>query len=931
MKKLTILSFIFFLSILSTAGAAIRTTYNFNPDWKLFIGDAAAAKNIQFDDSKWKPVNLPAAFNISDSQSNQTVAWYRKTFSIPSGFKNQKVFIEFEGARQSAEIWVNGKLVGLHEDGVMAFGFDLTDFIEIGDKKTNVIAVRIDNSLNYAERATNTPFQWNNTASGTNYGGLTKNVFLHITDKLYQTLPLFSNLKTKGVYVYADNFDVKGKRATVHIEAEVRNDYDKPKTFSMNVLVRDNEKLLVREFQTEAVTLQPGETKVITSSANMKNIHFWSWGYGYMYEVNTTLIVSNKVVDLVRTRTGFRKTEFANGVFKLNDRVLQLKGYAQKSCNEWPGAGSTVPAWLSDFNNKQMIDGNANMVRWVHVTPWKQDIESCDRVGLLETMPAGDGPSKPNDKNWEQRKNMMRDAIIYNRNSPSIVFYEGAENSVSDDRLAEIAAIRKEFDPNGGRAVGGGDMLGSKIAEYTGEMQYVNKSARQPVFAMGYGASAAQGQTSEQIARDAVSGWYDFWSERPGTGRRVNSGALKMNLSDSDKGVNGGISDEAWWANYVMWDGWVDLENFHSHIVGHWNYEKGTKKDVQVVSGGDQVELFLNNKSLGYGEQTNRFLFTFKDVAFQPGELRAVSYDKYKQKIAETACKTIGSAKSLKLNLIQGSEGLHADGSDMVLAEVKVLDANGECCPLADDLITFEVKGPAEIIGGNSQQPVKAGSNRILLRSTRGAGHVTLIARNDKLGLDSVSIQSKAVPVSGGLCSYLPGDKLFTTLTRGETPIVSSFVVSRVPVSVMNVTAGSNADNAIRSLDDDECTEWESTGLRSTAWIGYELVRQAQLSEISLKLTGWRNHSYPIRVLNEEGKVLWEGLTPQSMGYINLPLAKNILSKSVRVELLGANSSKDESTATARVETGKKLDYLENDTKDQLRIVEIEFFESAEY
>jgi len=985
MKKLTILSFILFICIINASGVSIRTKYNFNPDWKLFIGEDTTAKRELYDDSKWKSVNLPAAFNEDEAfrlnikQLTDTVVWYRKTFSVPAEYKNEKVFIEFEGARQSAEVWVNGQWVGLHENGVMGFGFDLSKYLRFGNKKDNTIAVRVDNSWKYKERATGSPFQWNDDSFNANYGGLTKNVFLHVTDKLYQTLPLYSNLKTKGIYVYADNFDIKGKRAVLHIESEVRNDYDKPKNMKLSVMVRDNENLLVREFQSEEVVLQPGETKVITASASMKNLQFWSWGYGYLYEVNTSVIVGKDVIDMVRTRTGFRKTAFTNGVFKLNDRILHIKGYAQRSTNEWPGVGSSVPAWLSDYSNNLMVESNANLVRWMHVTPWKQDVESCDRVGLIEAMPAGDREEDVNGRMWEQRKELMRDAIIYNRNNPSIVFYESGNAGISEEHMAEMVAIRNEFDPKGGRAIGCREMLDSKVAEYGGEMFNINKSASKPLWAMEYcrdealrknwdndsypfhkqGAGisheknnpAAYNQNQDMFAKEMVARWYDFWRERPGTGRRVNAGATSIIFSDSNTHFRGNenyrrsgkvdamrIKKDAWFAHNVMWDGWVDTENYRTYIVGHWNYEIGTKKDINVISTGDQVELFLNNISLGFGEQTNRFLFTFKNISFFPGELRAVSYDNDKRKLSEGTCKTAAKAKSVKLNLMKGPDGLHADGADMVMVEVEVVDASGQRCPLANDMVTFEVKGPAEYLGGiaqgennyirSKQLPVEAGVNRILLRSTRNAGKVIVYAKSEKLGMDSVNIISKSIDIVKGLSTYIPASKQPVSLVRGATPLVSSFVVSRVPLSVINITAGSNEKDVVLSIDDNEKTEWRNSGKTATGWITYELSRQTQLSEITLKLAGWRNTSYPIRILNEDGVVLWEGSTEKSLGYITLPLRKGVLSRYVRVELSGAG--KDQDTSEVSFMPTNNLEILEKASKEDLRILEIEFFESAE-
>jgi beta-galactosidase len=992
MKKILPLLFVFSLCAVHVTLSANRINYNFNPDWKIFVGDDSAAIAPAFNDSRWKSVSLPYAFNadeafrLSIEKLTDTVVWYRKSFVLPPDIKDQKIFIEFEGARQAAEVWVNGKWVGLHENGVMAFGYDLTSFVTFGSNMPNVIAVRVNNSWAYKERSTGSPFQWNDINFNANYGGLPKNVWLHTTGKLYQTLPLYNNLKTKGVYVYADNFDIRGKRASMHLESEIRNEYAKPKVVHLNVMVKDNAGLLVREFQSEDVTLQPGETKVVTCSATLRNVNFWSWGYGYLYEVNSTVVEGKKVIDMLKIRTGFRKTEFAKGVFRLNDRVLQLKGYAQRSTNEWPGTGMSVPAWLSDYSNGLMVESNANLVRWMHVTPWKQDVESCDRVGLIEAMPAGDSEKDRTDRCWDQRVELMRDAIIYNRNNPSIIFYESGNAGISEDHMAQMKALRDEYDPHGGRAIGSREMLDSKVAEYGGEMLYINKSAEKPVWSMEYSRDEAfrkywdeqsypfhkegdgplyrnadasdYNHNQDRFAMEAVVRWYDYWRERPGTGKRVNSGGVSIIFSDSNTHYRGAenyrcsgkvdamrIKKDAWWAHYVMWDGWVDTEIQHTHIVGHWNYTNVQTKNVYVISSGEKVELFLNNRSLGFGERSSHFWFTFKNVRFASGVLRAVSYDAENKVLSEDKLQTAGAPESLKLKAIQSPDGFHADGADMVLVEVEVLDAKGNRCPLANDTVHFDVQGPATFIGGIAQGkdnfiasrdlPVECGVNRILLRATRQAGRVSITVTSPHLTKDTLSVVSRPIEVEKGLSTWIPSAKLPARLDRGPTPVNNSFVVSRIPVSVTEVMAGANEKDALYSMDDNERTEWRNSGTRSTAWIKYELIREATLSEICLKLTGWRTRSYQLRVLAEDGTVLWEGATPQSLGYITLPLKKGIATTSVRVELLGAGTEKDKFSAVTEVEPGKNLDLFDKnspdtDSKNELRIVEIEFYEAAE-
>src|SRR5215207_132020 len=454
LKRLSVLCCVALLCA-AVAQAAPRSRYNFNPGWKLFVGDPKGAEALGFDDSAWKEVTLPRAWNEDDAfrkdikDLSTGVVWYRKRFKLPAGSAGLKVFLEFEGIKQAGEFYLNGKQIGRHENGITAFGFDITDAL-LPAPQSNVLAVRIDNAWDYKERATGSAYQWNDRNFYANYGGINKNVFLHVADKLHQTLPLYSNLGTTGVYVYAKDFDVGGRSATVTAEAQVRNEQGGAKTLSYEVVVEDASRRVVKRIDGGRHTLAPGEKKTLSASARLGGLNFWSWGYGYLYNVSTLLKVEGKPVDVVTTRTGFRKTEFGSGLVKLNDRVLQLKGYAQRTTNEWPALGSAVPAWLSDYSNRLMVESGANLVRWMHTAPWKQDVESCDRVGLLQAMPAGDAEKDVDGRRWEHRKEVMRDATIYNRNNPSVVFYESGNESISEEHMAEMKAIRDRYDPHGG-------------------------------------------------------------------------------------------------------------------------------------------------------------------------------------------------------------------------------------------------------------------------------------------------------------------------------------------------------------------------------------------------------------------------------------------------------------------------------------------------
>ena len=132
-----------------------RIKYNFNSDWKVLKGDQKDARDYNFNDGNWKKVTLPYAWNEDDAFKKDIVdlstgiAWYRKRFKIPANSKDQKVFLEFEGIRQAGTFYLNDSLIGEHENGVMAFGFDITPFVKFGNEE-NVLAVRIDNDWNYS-------------------------------------------------------------------------------------------------------------------------------------------------------------------------------------------------------------------------------------------------------------------------------------------------------------------------------------------------------------------------------------------------------------------------------------------------------------------------------------------------------------------------------------------------------------------------------------------------------------------------------------------------------------------------------------------------------------------------------------------------------------------------------------------------------------
>ena len=1002
MKLLRIFWSIVLVMNVMTIGATERTKLNFNGGWRLAIGDFKEAAKPDYDDQRWQQVTLPYAFNGDEAfrkdivDLTDTIVWYRKSFCMEN-LSNKKVFIEFEGVRQGADFYLNGQNLGFSENGVMACGFDLTPYLKEGE---NVIAVRCDNSWTYHSREYNSRYQWNDRNFNANYGGIPKNVYLHITDKLYQTLPLYSNLGTTGTYIYATDFDIPNHQAVIHAESQVKNEDATPRSFTLQAKVLDVDGKEVAHFGGERITLQPGESRLVKIQQPVEGLHFWSWGYGYLYTVKTCLVENGgRMMDEVTTRTGFRKTRFAEGKIWLNDRVLMMHGYAQRTSNEWPGVGISVPAWLSDYSNDLLVKSNGNLVRWMHVTPWKQDIESCDRVGLIQAMPAGDAEKDVEGPRWQQRTALMRDAIIYNRNNPSILFYECGNESISREHMLEMKAIRDAYDPYGGRAIGSREMLDINEAEYGGEMLYINKSQKHPMWAMEYcrdeglrkywdeqsypyhkegdgplyrGKPATDyNHNMDAFAVEMVRRWYDYYIERPGTGTRVSSGGVKIVFSDTNTHHRGesnyrmsGVTDamripkDAFYVHQVMWNGWVEPEHQQTYIIGHWNYPTGTTKTIYVVSTADDVELLVNGKSLGHGKQSYRFLYTFENIAFESGCLEAVGSDGSKYQI-----ETSGEPYQLKLSAIENPEGMKADGADMALFEIEVVDKQGRRCPLDDRMITFNLWGEAKWIGGIGTRdnkamqrpdenrpeglldaaatknvsdnyvgqmalPVECGVNRVLVRSTTNAGEIHLSACAE--GLKPAYIEVKSKEVENG--KYLPSLTLKPRLDRGETPSTPSFEEQARGIDIVSAKAGFDSEHANNSYDDNELSEWKNDGRASTAWITYKLAKKAVVDDICMKLTGWRLRSYPLEIYAGK-QLIWSGETARSLGYVHLKPTKAVKTNEITIRLKGAGKDKDAFGGIVEVAepAAGELDLFKakngGETKSELRIVEIEFLE----
>jgi beta-galactosidase len=256
-----------------------------------------------------------------------------------------------------------------------------------------------------------------------------------------------------------------------------------------------------------------------------------------------------------------------------------------------------------------------------------------------------------------------------------------------------------------------------------------------------------------------------------------NSGGANLIFSDSTSGgrvdcetardsgeVDGvRLPKEAYYACAVMF-----RSDPQVHIIGHWNYQAGTRKTVYVVANGDAVELFVNGRSLGLGQVSDRFLFTFPAVKWEPGEIRAVATHRGSPWASESL-RTSGPPVALRMTPIVGPGGLRADGSDVALIDVEAVDADGNRCPTFQQRVDFRCRGPAVWRGGwnsgrvdstnNLFLDLECGINRVAVRAGFSPGRITVRARSAGLRTATLAIDSLPIDAANHFASGVSIDR----------------------------------------------------------------------------------------------------------------------------------------------------------------------------
>jgi len=476
-KILFVLSFLVLQTTLLDAQTA-RKNININREWKFKLGDYSGAEVSTYDDTKWESIGIPHSFSMPYYQSAKFYkgyGWYRKNIEIDKTWIGKRISLDFEGAYRTAEIFVNGQLVGKHNSGYTGFEVDITKAVKAG---SNVVAVRLNNlwDSRVAPRAGEHVFS----------GGIYRDVKLVVTDHVH--------VAWYGTFVSTPS--VSQKSATVNVKTEVANENTTDVSTAVKTTVVDAKGKKVTEFLSTQI-VPAGKTIVFDQTSKpVKNPKLWSPQTPNLYSVKTMVIVNGKVVDDFVSPLGFRHVKFtADKGFFLNGEHYYFKGANVHQDRAGWGDAVTNYAFVRDI--KMMKDAGFDFIRGSHYPHDPAFAEACNKEGMLfwsEVPFWGSGGTRTegdyeganayptNSDDWaafeQSVLEQLHDNIRINRNHPSIIVWSTSNEPffTTKETLAPARELLKkevdlihQLDPTRAAAIGGcqrGEM--DKIGDVAG-------------------------------------------------------------------------------------------------------------------------------------------------------------------------------------------------------------------------------------------------------------------------------------------------------------------------------------------------------------------------------------------------------------------------------------------------------------------------------
>ena len=679
-----------------------------------------------FDDSQWQAIDLPHDFAVALPFVNApelrdygykpvgrnfpetSIGWYRRVFDIPASDANRRLSLEFDGVFRDAVVVLNGIYLGRNSSGYAPFRFDITDFVRCGDK--NVLVVRVDATEHEG---------WFYEGAG---------IYRHVW--IVKTNPL--HVAQNGVYVTSK---LTGGSAQISIATEVANESDSAQSFRVTQAIFDPAGKQIAAGESDAASLSPWAAQTIPQTLRVENPFLWSLENPRLYRLVTTTTDGSQIFDRCETPFGIRTIHFdPDKGFFLNGEHVEIKG----TCNhqDHAGVGSALPDRLQYFRIARLKEMGANAYRTSHNPPTPALLDACDRLGML-VMDETRMMSSSREGLSQLERMVRRD-----RNRPSIFLWslgneEPLQGTPTGARIcASMKRLVRRLDPsrpvtlamNSRWGQGASAVLDVQGCNYfhNGDMDKFHSAfPRQPIIGSedasalctrgiyvndpvrGY-MSAYDLNTPGHYASTAEQ-WWNFYSTRPfasgaflwtGFDYRGEPSPYDWPCISSHFGVidTCGFPKDSFFYYQAWWTSQPVL-----HVFPHWNWQgkEGQPISVWVHGNCEEIELLLNGQSLGKHRMPRNSHLEWK-VNYAPGTLVARGFTGGKL-IAESKQETTGAPAAIKLT--PDRQAINADGEDVALTIVEILDDKDRIVPIADNEITFELTGHGKIIGVGNGDP----------------------------------------------------------------------------------------------------------------------------------------------------------------------------------------------------------------------------------
>ena len=749
-----------------------RSIQNFDSDWRFLKEDINGAESPSFDDSKWRKLDVPHDWSIEGSydQANPTgrgggylpagIGWYRKSFKVNEVEAKQKFFIEFDGVMANSDVWINGFHLGKRPYGYISFSYDLTGHLKFGKGEINILAVRVDNSLQPASRY---------------YAGA--GIYRHV--RLVKTNPV--HIAQWGVYISTSN--VSDKNATVNLQTKLNNESASASSIVLETTIFDPSGKILKSAESKQ-TIAAGKSAIINQSLDVQSPQLWSIDQPNLYKAITKIKTVKNTIDDQTNIFGIRDSKFeaATGYW-LNGKNIKIKGVCLH--HDGGALGSAVPLRAWERRLELLKEVGVNAIRTAHNPVAPEFLDLCDRMGFLvmdETFDTWTA-SKPGGENgynlyfskwWEQD---TRDMVLRDRNHPSIIIYS-VGNEIRDN-LNDSTGFKKykdqqnlvhQLDP--GRPVtmalfrpGSSKVYTNGFAEIMDivgqnyrERELVNAHLDKPERIV-LGTENGHGQSERLMLRDNpfMSGQF-LWTGVDYLGEaQWPSISYEKGLFDRTGGWKQlSYQRQSWWSDKPV----VHMVRKDDNAgVGDWvanwtpmDFGTYDEASLQVYSNCDEVELFLNGKSLGVKTKPADDAPRSWDITFEKGSLKAVAKNGGKV-VATDELKTAGEPAAIILTADKSR--ITKDWDDVSYVTAKVVDANGIVCPNVDKLISFGISESGNIIavdnGNVKSHEAYKGTERhtyngqciAIVQAKSTSGQITFTANSPGLKSGSVTIEIK--------------------------------------------------------------------------------------------------------------------------------------------------------------------------------------------